>query len=170
LVITLGGGRTVTGDRLPPLEDLASQLSDAETEIRIDSNPLPGLGVVFGEIVVIYIAMKAVDTLTEDALNALFARIVNVAKGWARKRVQDRIDAGMARVMATYVEPRDENGRQVGPSVAARANPDGEVEVTIEPVSEQGVTRPIFFDPSWLEGRDGSGDDEVSDEGAEQHG
>lgn len=154
LVITLGGGNAVAGDKLLALEALAARLSDTETDIRIETNPLPGLGVIFGEVVVIYVGMKALDTVTGNALDALFKRIVEVAKGWARERVQERIDRGAKRVMATYVEPRDEDGVQIGPSVAATANPDGKVDVTESPPPEQGMRRPIFFDPSWLEGQD----------------
>lgn len=57
--------------------------------------------------------------------------------------------------MSTYVEVRDEDGSQVGASVKAEATSEGEIKVTVVERGEYDFKRPIYFDPSWLEGGDG---------------
>ena len=156
MVITLGGGVRVTPESEEPLQDLASRLTDGDTEVRIASQEPEGYGVIFGEVVVIYIVMKAIDNLTDKALDAFFARITDVAKKWAKERVQERIDRGAKRVRATYVEPRNEKGEQIGPSVKAEADSNGVVEITVQEKAEYDFKRPVQFDPRWLEGE---GDD-----------
>jgi hypothetical protein len=151
MVITLGGGLRVTPESQGPLEDLASRLTDADTEARVISQEPESYGTIFGEVVVIYIAMKAIDKLTDKALDALFVRITDVAKKWAKERVQGRIDRGAKRVRSTYVEPRNEKGEQIGPSVKAEADSDGGVQITVQEKPEHDFRRPVQFDPGWLE-------------------
>ncbi|MGA2531353.1 MAG: hypothetical protein ABSG36_19660 [Acidimicrobiales bacterium] len=157
MVISLGGGVRVTPDTQGPLEDLASRLSNEDTEVRVVSQEPEGYGVIFGEVVVIYIVMKAIDNLTDKALDAFFARITEVAKKWARERVQERIDRGAKRVRATYVEPRNEKGEQIGPSVKAEVDSNGVVEITVQEKAEYDFKRLVQFDPSWLEGEEDDG-------------
>lgn len=154
LVVTLGGGVRITSDTEGLLKELASRLADSDTEVRVTSQTPEGYGVIWGEVVIIYVAMKALDTLTEKALGAFIDRVVTTAKTWAKERVQERIDGGAKRVRATHVELRNELGEQVGPSVSATADPSGDVAVTVSPKPESNVRRPVEFDPEWLEGEE----------------
>jgi hypothetical protein len=157
LVVSLGGGVRITPGTKGPLEDLANRLTDAETEVRVISQEPQGRGVTWGEVVIIYIATKALDNLTDKALDAFFARIAGVARKWAREQVQERSNAGHARVRPTFVEPRNQSGELVGPTVVkAEADSEGNIEVTEIPTDER-FRRPIQFDPSWLEGNDPEG-------------
>lgn len=157
MVVTLGGGVRVTPDTQGPLEDLASRLGDEDTEVRVVSQEPEGYGAIFGEVVVIYIVMKAIDNLTDKALDAFFARITEVAKKWAKERVQERIDRGAKNVRSTHVEPRNDKGEQIGPSVKAEANQYGVVQVMVQDKPEYDFRRPVQFDPSWLEGEEDDG-------------
>jgi hypothetical protein len=49
------------------------------------------------------------------------------------------------------VEPRNEKGEQIGPSVKAEADSDGGVQITVQEKPEHDFRRPVQFDPGWLE-------------------
>jgi hypothetical protein len=159
LVVTLGGGVQITGDSEVPLKELASLLVDSETEVRVISQMPAGYGVIWGEVVIVYVAMKALDMLTNKALDAFMDRIMTAAKTWAKQRVQERIARGDRNVRATHVEIRNEQGEQVGPSLSVEALSNRDVAVTVHPKPEYKFLRPVEFDPEWLEGRDGRGEE-----------
>jgi|GEM_PF-4287289 len=150
LVVSLGGGALISAGAEGPFENLANRLTDADTEVRVISQDPKGRGVTWGEVVLIYIAMKTLDNLTDKALDAFLARILGVAKTWARERVQEHINAGHA-VRPIFVEPLNQAGELVGSTlVKVEADSEGNIVVTEMP-TEQHLRRPIQFDSSWLD-------------------
>lgn len=98
LVLSLGGGNAVTDEKRAALEQLGAELAaKGGFEFRVESNPLPGAGVIFGEVVVIYFASKVIDRVTDNAVDRLMDRAIEVGREFARRRVQQRIDQGMKR-------------------------------------------------------------------------
>lgn len=164
LVITLGSGIHALSDTEEVLNDLATGLRDAETEARVVlSAPEVYEGYyrfIPGEVVVVYVAGKLIDALTEQARDAHLARITRVAERWARQRVQREVELASKHPLLTIVETRSEEGDQIGPSVKAEVTSSGHIEVTVTPKDEAvRFRRPVEFDASWLEGAESATDE-----------
>lgn len=130
LVLSLGGGWRTTTDSDEALQQFAEMLRDPDTEVRIEIPEPGGYGVIWGEVVIIYLAMKTLDLLTDKALDALYERIADRAKEWTTKRVEDRVKAGKKRIMATTVRVAQEDGPEMG-SIRAEADAAGTVTTTV---------------------------------------
>jgi len=147
LVLTIGGGWKLTDERREPIEHLAEKLRSDGLEVSIvPPEPMRGVGLIFGELVLVYVVMKTVDNLTNRALDALIDRLTEPIKKWARDRVQERLDAKNARIRGTTVVVMDEEGRQIGPTIRVTAEPEGEPQVDVLPPPSEGeplVRRPM---------------------------
>jgi hypothetical protein len=102
-------------------EALASQLRGLDNEvIREDRYMEPGRrGVVFGEVIAIYIGLKAVDVITDHALEAALERVLAATKEWARSRFRARARPPIS--ISFY----DEDGRTIATFTITK---DGEQE------------------------------------------
>jgi len=157
LGITIGGGWTLSDQRRADVETFVAVL-DPSVDIATIVPPRPmkpgHRGLAWGEIVIVYIGMKALDLVTEKALDEAARRILESAKKWARGRVQGRL--GNARVMSTFVQVRDEDGRSLG-FVSANPTDDKSDVVISEAKPDDSVTPPPFDWAELDEGRSGTG-------------
>jgi hypothetical protein len=139
LVITTPSGVGFSDDVQEGLQELAHMLRDESSDVEIARpDPMRGNGVIFGEVVLIYIGMKAVDHLTDRAVDDLLGRLLEPVKAWAKRRVQTRIDRGNKRIKGTIVSVHDESGRQISPTIRATGEEGGDARVDIVGVAESG--------------------------------
>jgi hypothetical protein len=111
----------------------------------------PGrVGVVFGEVVWIYPGVKAIDVVTDHAIEAMFGRILDTVKAWGRERFGRRKDAPRPRPMSVQIVDEDGNVLRTW-----RIDQDGQQETV--PDSDAPVTnRPDVnvheaIPPAWEE-------------------
>jgi hypothetical protein len=139
LVLTTPSGVGFSDDVQEGLQELAHMLREESSDVAIaPPDPMLGLGVIFGEVVLIYIGMKAVDHLTDRAIDDLLGRLLEPLKAWAKKRVQTRIDRGNKRIKGTIVSVHDESGCQISPTIRATGEEGGEARVDVVETSETG--------------------------------
>jgi hypothetical protein len=144
LVLTTPSGVVFSDDVQDGLQELAHMLREESSDVAISRpDPMRGYGVIFGEVVLIYVGMKAIDHLTDRAIDDLLGRLLEPLKGWAKKRVQTRIDRGNKRIKGTIISVHDESGRQVSPTIRATGEQGGEARVDVVEIAELGgVARP----------------------------
>jgi hypothetical protein len=144
LVLTTPSGVVFSDDVQEGLQELARMLRDEWSDVAISRpDPMRGYGVIFGEVVLIYIGMKAVDHLTDRAIDDLLGRLLEPLKAWAKRRVQTRIDRGNKRIKGTIVSVHDESGRQISPTIRAMGEEGGEARVDVVDIAGSGgVARP----------------------------
>ena len=119
-------------------EELADQLRDLGHDVRREDRYMePGRrGITFGEVVAVYIGMKALDTVTGHVMDAALQRIIDAAKAWGRERFGKRGDAPNPRpVVITFF---DEEGKVIR---TWKIDKDGEQEQT-PPDDQQQAWRP----------------------------
>jgi len=99
------------GDSVEAWEELAAQLRDLDFDVRREDRYMePGrVGVIFGEVVWIYLGMKAIDVVTDHALEAALERVLHKVKTWGRERFGKR--AGVSRPRPMTIQIADEDGK-----------------------------------------------------------
>lgn len=120
------GGGGLNEESALAWETLANRLRGLDNEvIREDRYMEPGRrGVIFGEVIAIYIGLKALDVVTDHALEVALERVLVTTKEWARKRFRARSDAPRPRpISITFY---DEDGRIIA---AFTITKDGEREL-----------------------------------------
>lgn len=119
-------------------EDLAERLRDLGHDVRREDRYMePGrYGVVFGEVLAIYIGMKALDVVTDHAMEAALKRVIETVKAWGRERFGKRRDAARPRPIS--IAFLDENGRVIK---SWKIDQEGEQEQT-GPNEDENADRP----------------------------
>lgn len=91
-------------------EDLAERLRGLGHEVRREDKYMePGrLGLTWYEVVLVYLGIKALDTVTGDAMDAVLHRVIDVAKVWGRERFRKEPDK--PRLRPLVISFLDEDG------------------------------------------------------------
>lgn len=140
-------GRSV--DDAAAWEELAERLRELNQVVRRDDAYMEQgrYGVTWGEMVSLYVGMKAADVVTNHALETLLNRILEVVRRWGRERFEGRRNA--ARKRPTFVGILDEDGRVLkkwsigedGEQESSLTDPDSGVEgpsVDLSPALPRG--------------------------------
>jgi hypothetical protein len=124
-------------------ESLANDLRDLGCEVtRADKYMEPGrVGIVYGDVVLIYLGMKLVDTVTDRVMEGTLQRIIDAAKAWGRERFGPGRDKPRAR--PTSITICDEDGKII---YAWTVDGTGEHEKTPSGDQEQDSRRPPLLD------------------------
>jgi hypothetical protein len=111
IVIYKSPGAIVQGEAVEAWEDLAARLRDLQHDVRREDRYMkPGrVGVVFGEVVWIYLGVKATDVVTDHAIEGMLDRILDTVKAWGRERFRRRKDAPRPRPMSVQIADEDGN-------------------------------------------------------------
>ena len=136
IIITLGGATRLTDSSRGPLNDLAGELTSDDVGAKVASQDFGGTGVTFGEVVILYLWTQGTDVLVGRVFDAMIDRVIQIAKGWAGRRVQERIeDEKIVRVRSTFVTLVDQDGNIYGKVVAE--GQDGQLKVTVDAERKQ---------------------------------
>jgi hypothetical protein len=101
----------IHGETVEAWEDLAARLRDLQHNVRREDRYMkPGrVGVVFGEVVWIYLGVKAIDVVTDHAIEAMLRRLLDTVKAWGRERFGRRENAPRPRPMSVKIADEDGN-------------------------------------------------------------
>lgn len=150
IVIYKAPSVSIGGDSVEAWEDLAARLRDLQHDVRREDRYMePGrVGLIFGEVVWIYLGVKAIDVVTNHAIEAMLDRILDTVKAWGRQRFGKRKDAPRPRPMSVQIV--DEDGKvlrtwRIDQDGEQETIPDSDASVTNRPAVEVHEAVP----PAW---------------------